>query len=318
MKTNIKFAQNLKKYLCFSGIIIIVGIICNIIFGVTLDIQFSGGTIVSYTYSGSIDENEIKDYVQEITEATVSTQISANMAVGQNENAGDYTVSIQFSGDKALPPETQKTITTSLQEKFPDNDFNLYESTSVEATMGVMFLLKCLVAVLIAAVIMVIYVAIRFRNIGGWSAGCMALVALALDIITVYFMFVILRFPIDSNFMAVILMIIGYSLNDTIVIYDRVRENRRLMGRHASDADVYNTSANQMFKRTIFTSLTTVMAIGTVLAVVLVYHINSVQTFALPMMIGVVHGCYSSNCIAGPLWVKWQERKADKKAKARA
>ena len=181
--------------------------------------------------------------------------------------------------------------------------------------MGFMFFMKCLCAIGIAAVLMVLYVAFRFRKIGGLSAGCMALVALVQDIIVVYFTFVILRFPIDSNFMAVILTIIGYSLNDTIVIYDRVRENRRLLGRDVSTAELYNVSANQMLKRTIYTSLTTALAIGTVLVVCLIMNIDSVVTFALPMLLGVIYGCFSSTCIAGPLWVAWQNRKAKKAAK---
>ena len=307
--THIRFAENVKKYVCISATVILIGIICNIVFGVHLDIQFTGGTIISYNYQGDIAENELKDYAQEITDKRITTTISKNFAGNGN------VLSLQLPGDETITPEGQKEITSKLQEKYADNKFTLSDSSSVEPTMGLMFFLKCLCAIAIAAVIIVLYVAIRFKKIGGLSAGCMALVALFQDIVIVYFTFVILRLPIDGNFMAVILMIIGYSINDTIVIYDRVRENRRLMGRHATNAEVFNKSANQMLKRTIFTSLTTVMAIGSVLAVSIAMGIDSVQSFALPMMLGVVYGCYSSNCIAGPLWVAWQNHK-DKKAAA--
>ena len=315
MKTNIRFSQNLKKYLCVSAAVILIGIVCNIIFGTHLDIQFSGGTIVNYTFTGNVEETELKDYIQNITEQTVTTNVSENLIAGDTSDKQSYVVAVQFSGDTVISPEQQQDITTKLQEKYKDNDFELRDSTSVEASMGLKFFLKCLVAIAIAAVIMVLYVAFRFRNIGGLSAGCMALVALAQDIVVIYFTFVILRLPIDSNFMAVILMIIGYSLNDTIVIYDRVRENRRLMDRNTPVAELYNTSANQMFKRTIFTSFTTVMAIGAVLVISIIFGLDSVRNFALPMMLGVIYGCYSSNCIAGPLWVAWQNRKAAKAAK---
>ncbi|MCR5636535.1 MAG: protein translocase subunit SecF [Clostridiales bacterium] len=307
--THIKFAENVKKYVCISAAVILIGIICNFVFGVHLDIQFTGGTILSYNYQGDIEENELKAFAQEITDDRITMTLSKNFAGNGN------VLSLQLPGDDTITPEGQKEITTKLQEKYADNNFTLSESSSVEPTMGLMFFLKCLCAIAIAAVIIVIYVAIRFKKIGGLSAGCMALVALCQDIVIVYFTFVILRLPIDSNFMAVILMILGYSINDTIVIYDRVRENRRLMGKHATNAEVFNKSANQMLKRTIFTSLTTIMAIGTVLVVSIAMGIDSVRSFALPMMLGVVYGCYSSNCIAGPLWVAWQNHK-DKKAAA--
>ena len=117
---------------------------------------------------------------------------------------------------------------------------------------------------------------------------------------------------IDSNFIAVVLMILGYSLNDTIVIYDRVREERRKMGSKTDIGYVFDYSATRVLKRTIFRSVTTLIAIGTVLVISIIFNIDSVTSFALPMMIGVISGCYSSVCIAGPLWVIWQRHKAKK------
>jgi preprotein translocase SecF subunit len=120
--------------------------------------------------------------------------------------------------------------------------------------------------------------------------------------------------PIDSNFIAVTLMILGYSLNDTIVIYDRVRENRNYMAGNKIDfAQLFNKSGTQVFRRTVCTSVTTLSAIVSVLIFAMVFNIQSVVTFALPMMIGVISGCYSSICIAGPLWVMWQNHKEAKK-----
>ena len=142
----------------------------------------------------------------------------------------------------------------------------------------------------------------------------MALVALFHDVAMIYFLYVIFQMPIDSNFIAVVLMILGYSLNDTIVIYDRVREERKLMGRRTDVGTVFNVSATKTLKRTIMTSVTTLTAIMTVYILATIFNISSVKGFALPMMIGVVSGCYSSICIAGPLWVMWQNHKAKKKA----
>lgn len=104
----------------------------------------------------------------------------------------------------------------------------------------------------------------------------------------IYFMYVIFRMPIDSNFIAVVLMILGYSLNDTIVIYDRVREERKALGRKTDAGMVFNLSATKSLKRTIITSVTTLSAILIVYIVALVYNISSVQAFALPMIIGII------------------------------
>ena len=301
-----------KVFFGISIAIIVIGIICNIIFGVTLDIQFSGGSMISYTYNGTLDENELKDLVQEKTPGNqVTFSISKNLA-GNNEVGEGYYLTIQFSGKNAIDAEVQSEISTALEEKYPDNNFEVSEFSSVDPTMGTKFFVKCLVAVAIASVLMVIYVTFRFKKIGGMSAGMMGLVALFHDMVIVYIVFVLFRMPIDSNFIAVILMILGYSLNDTIVIYDRIRENKAKLGPKAELVDVYNLSMTQCIRRTVFTSITTLVAIGSVYAVCLVYNITSIQSFALPMMFGVISGCYSSICIASPLWVVWQQHKIAK------
>ena len=312
MKKDINFIGKKKIFFAISLSIIAIGLICNIIFGATLDIQFKGGTIASYSYVGDIDETALKDTIQEATpEHTVTFTVTQDI-MNNTENAQAYSVKIQFSGNESVPGEVLDNITTALEENFPDNNFEYKETSSVEAAMGWKFLLKCLTAVAIASVLMVIYVTIRFKRIGGLSAGVMALVALFHDVAMIYFLYVIFRMPIDSNFIAVVLMIIGYSLNDTIVIYDRVREERRNAGPKADLAQVFNHSATAVMGRTIATSITTLVAIGTVYVVALVFNLTSVQAFALPMMIGIVSGCYSSLCIAGPLWVMWNTRKGKK------
>lgn len=314
MKKDINFIGKSKIFFTISLAIIAIGLICNIIFGVTLDIQFKGGTIVSYTFVGEIDETELKDVIQEATPEHQVTFTVAKDIMNNTDEEQAYSISIQFSGNESVPSEVIEDITNALEEKFPDNHFEYKENSSVEPSMGFKFLLKCLTAVAIASVLMVIYVTIRFKRIGGLSAGVMALVALFHDVAMIYFLYVIFRMPIDSNFIAVILMIIGYSLNDTIVIYDRVREERRLAGPKADIADVFNHSASRVMGRTIATSITTLVAIGTVYVVAIVFNLTSVQAFALPMMIGIVSGCYSSLCIAGPLWVFWNKRGSKKEA----
>ena len=313
MKKDLNFVGRSKIFFGISLGIILIGIICNFIFGATLDIQFKGGAIISYSFTGEVDENALKDTIQTATPNNVVTFTVSKDIMNNTETDDAYVIDINFSGESAIDTATQDTITKELTEKFPENNFVYQESSSVEAAMGTKFLLKCLTAVLIACVLMVLYVTIRFKIIGGLSAGVTALIALFHDVAMIYFMYVIFRMPIDSNFIAVVLMILGYSLNDTIVIYDRVREERKLAGPKADVADVFNHSASAVLKRTICTSITTLAAIGTVYVVATIFGLDSVQGFALPMMIGVISGCYSSLCIAGPLWVMWQKREKKEK-----
>ena len=308
----LNFTGKKKIFFGLSLGIILIGIICNFIFGTTLDIQFSGGATLTYSYQGDISHDKLHDFIQEKTSDRITTSFSSDLAGGTGNN-----VTVQFAGNEAIDKEIGSTLTADLQKQYPDAKFALLEENSVDPSMGMSFLLKCLVAVGIASVLMVLYVTLRFRKIGGLSAGVMALVALFHDIAMIYFLYVIFRWPIDSNFIAVVLMILGYSLNDTIVIYDRVREQRKLMGRKTGIDTVFNVSCTKTIKRTIMTSVTTLAAILTVFVVASVFNISSVKGFALPMMIGVISGCYSSICIAGPLWVIWQTHKAKKKAAAK-
>ncbi len=309
---HIDFIGKSKIFFGISLGIMLICLILNIFVMPTLvDIQFTGGTIIKYTYGGDISESDVKKVAQDATKETISFTFSENLAADAN-NKNNHVVSLEFTETKALSVDEKQEITSALTKAYPDNNFAESESSSVDASKGLNFFLKCMVAVGLAVILMIIYVALRFKKIGGLSAGCMAVVALIHDIIIVYFSFVVFRMPLDDNFIAVLLMILGYSLNDTIVIYDRIRENRKKLGPKTTNAELVNSSLNQCFVRTICTSITTIAAIGSVLGVALYYNIDSIISFALPMMIGLVSGCYSSICIACPLWVVWTNHK-DKK-----
>ena len=259
-------------------------------------------------------ENEFTFVKTDVKKDTVEFSYSESLA-SSNKNA--HVVSVQFTGNRAVSNEDQVYITGKLQDTFPKNNFTVDSFTSVDPSKGPSFFFKCLAAVIMAAVIMIFYVAIRFRKIGGLSAGIMAVVALIHDLIIVYFVFAIFQMPLNDNFIAVVLMILGYSLNDTIVIYDRIRENRRKAGPKVPIGDIVDTSLNQCMFRTICTSITTIAAIASVLAVSLIFNITSIVSFALPMMIGLISGSYSSLCIAAPLWVIWKKHDEKKKAAQR-
>ncbi|MDE6710262.1 MAG: protein translocase subunit SecF, partial [Oscillospiraceae bacterium] len=165
------------------------------------------------------------------------------------------------------------------------------------------------------------YIAIRFKNIGGWLAGVCAIAALLHDCIIVYGTFIICHMSINANFMAVVLTILGYSINNTIVIYDRIRENETLYRKSKTRNDIVNMSINQSLTRSINTSITTIAAMLAVTIVAAVYGVTSIISFSLPMMIGMIAGAYSSVCFTCPLWLTLEDKihkggKPKKKARA--
>lgn len=311
-KFHINFTGHSKIFFGISLGIMLVCLILNItLLPTQLDIQFTGGAIMNYSYTGDLSEDEIASVAQKATKENVSFQFSKNIAA---TDGAENVLSIELTEAKKIAPEDEATITYALQEAFPKNNFTNTQTTSVDPSKGATFFLKCMVAVLIAAVLLILYVGVRFRKIGGISAGCTAVIAIVHDVIMVYFCFVLFRMPLDDNFIAVVLTILGYSINSTIVVYDRIRENRRLAGPRANISEVVNNSINQTLARTICTSITTLLALGSVLAVALIFNISTVVSFALPMMCGVIFGCYSSVCISSPLWVIWTNHKQKVKA----
>lgn len=297
-----------KISLMVYAAILIAGIVMGLIFGVSLDINFKGGTRITYSFTGKVKDAKFTDAVGEVI--TKKFTVSRNTSI-----AGDTdTFTISLVGRKSLSAEIQEKLTEKLTETFPDNNIELYDSNSVSPTVAGVFFLKSLVAVLIAAALVVVYVGIRFKKIGGITAALTALCALVLDLMVTFVTCVIFRLQIDSNYIAVVLTILGYSLNDTIVCYDRVRENKKLFPDLTTEQNM-NLSISGILTRNIVTSVTTSLAVLTIVVVSELYGLSSLRTFAIPMTFGLLSGCVSSLFVAGPLWVVWRERREKKKAK---
>lgn len=312
-KFNINFEKNKKYYFAFSLTLILIGLIFNIIFGTNMDIKFTGGSIIKYSYSDSnITADNIKQIVEDTTGMETKVTLSNSMVASSGDSSSTNIASVEFAGNQAIDVNKQNDLKNAINQAYPNSNFQLSESSSIDPTNGKTFFLKCMCAVAMASILMLIYIGIRFTKIGGWSAGAMAVIGLLHDVLIIYFTFVVFRMPIDDNFIAVALTIIGYSLNDTIIIYDRIRENKRLLGEDTRIETLVNTSINQTFTRTINTTVTTALAISSVLVVALIFNVSSVVTFAFPMLIGIVCGCYSTICISGPLWIIWKNHVAKK------
>ncbi len=310
MKKQFDVVGNRKKFFIFSSVLIVIIVLFSAVFGVQMDIEFKGGAIMTYSYTGELSADAFKGVAETTFGAGLSVQMGSDIATNTQ------TATINMPGSSTVTPQTIEAFSTVLVESFPDNTFEQLYIDNVNPSMGAEFFAKCIVAVVLASVLILAYISVRFKKIGGFSAGVMAIVALVHDLIIVFGVFVIGRIPLDSNFIAAMLVILGYSINDTVVVYDRVRENEQLLGKTISFDKMVNLSINQSLKRSINTTISTVLALGAVCVVSLVFGLDSIFTFALPLIVGMVSGVYSTIFIAGPLWVTWKTR-AGKQNKAK-
>ena len=295
-----------KIFYTISSSLIALFIVLTFVRGLNFSIEFQGGTLISYEYTGEINMSAVEKTVKDTIGETVTVK------AGEGMSDDSKTIELSFASKEGISSEKQLKLKEALAEQYKDNELELLNATDVSATNGWQFFLKCLVAVAFAAVVMIVYIGFRFKKIGGMSAGVMSVVALVHDMIMVYGAFIIFGFSIDANFMAVLLTILGYSINATIIIYDRIRENRRLLGNKTPIAEMVDTSITETLGRSVHTSVTTVIAMGVVSVVCVINGISSILSFAVPTIIGMISGIYSSNCIAPTLWVAWQKHKEKK------
>ena len=308
MKRIIHFYEKRFVYFIISGVLLLTGIVALILGGVQLDIQFKGGAILKYSTTVEIDAEKAADMAQRTLNRLVDAQVTKDLASGQHR------LVLNLSGERGLDAADQDKLNEALKAAFSEAQLSLSESNMVEPFFGKRFLQNGILAVTLASALIVLYVWISFRKISGLSAGVMALVALLHDLLMVFFTCVLFQIPIGDSFVAVALTIIGYSINDTIVIYDRIRENARLEPKLAVD-QLVNKSVTQSLSRSVNTNLAVFLSVTLIWAFAFGGGIDSIQRFALPMMVGTISGCYSTVCIAGPLWAMWQMR--GKKTKLR-
>ena len=280
------------------AVVFILGVVLR---GVNFAIEFSGGTMLTYEYEGEVNTNDISAVVGDIVSVPVTVR------TGESLDSGNKQFIISFTSDEGLNVERQAQLTDALQEKYPDGNITLFDSNDVSPSSGREFLLKCLVAVIFAGIVVIIYIAIRFRNIGGWSAGVCSIFALCHDILVAITASVVFGFEFNANIVAVILTILGYSINNTIVIYDRIRENRSLMPK-ASLNELINTGCSQSLTRSVRTSVTTIGTMLIITIVVLISGYNSLLTFSVPLVFGLISGTYSSLFVAPVTWSWWKGR----------
>lgn len=275
----IDFVGRRKIWYAISLVIIIPGLIALMLHGLNLGIDFTGGTIINLKFNQPVTTTEISEVLK-------SFDLGENVPI---QVANDNTVLIRT---KALEQEQTDQIVRAFQAKY--GQVTVLRVEKVGPVVGKELTMKAIYSVLVASVLMLIYITFRFE----FKFGVAAVIALLHDVLVVLGVFALLRIEVDSSFIAALLTILGYSINDTIVIFDRIRENRKIMPK-ASVEDLVNRSITQTLTRSINTVLTVVFT----LVALLLFGGETTKIFVLAMLIGVISGCYSSICNASPLWV---------------
>lgn len=274
-------------FFAFSLIVIIGGIVFGLVTGFKFDIDFKGGTKIEVDLKEEFNNDDIENIVKNAVGKT---------ALVQKMTGGESAVTITTD---VMSEDESDNVVKSLKEKYTNMDEPSVRN--VQPSYGSELLNSALLAIGVAIILILLYIGIRFKTLG-FTAAITAIIALLHDALFIIAIYGIFKLPINSTFVAVILTIIGYSINDTIIIYDRIRENKRKITKSSDTKDTINTSLSQTMKRTMYTSLTTITAILVVYVFALINNQTVLKEFALPLTIGVLVGTYSSIFIASSLW----------------
>lgn len=287
------------KFCMLGSLIVIIACFCMMPVNnkskgspLNFSVEFAGGTslTVGFDKEYSLSEAE-KDIVPVIAEAAGIGEagISVQTVSGTNE----IVFKMPELSDDGTDDSQMSKVRSALTDKL---GADVKEANVISGSVSSEMSKNAIFSVILAAILMLIYIAIRFHDV---KFGASAVIALLHDVAMVFCLYIILRLTVGNTCIACLLTIVGYSINATIIIFDRVRENIGVMKpKKASYKDIVNLSINQTFSRTIYTSLTTFVTIF----VLYIMGVASIKEFALTLMAGVVIGAYSSVCITGPLW----------------
>lgn len=305
----VNFLKNRKIFISISALIVATGVVFMVVNGTggkgvfNFDLEFSGGTSTSVTFDREYTLDEVeKEIIPVIKEATGSKTVQQQIVKGSN--------TIVFK-TQMLDHEKREALNKALSDKFGINtsDKEVVNSENISATVSSEMRRDAVIAVVVATLCMLIYIWIRFRDV---KFATSAILALVHDVLVVLAFYAISRTNVGNTFIACMLTIVGYSINATIVIFDRIRENMAVM-KKSTLAEVVNNSITSTLSRSINTSLTTFFMVF----MLFVLGVSSIREFAAPIMVGILAGAYSSMFISGALWFMMKKasyKKAVKKA----
>ncbi len=299
-----KVIESRKKYYAVSICVIVLGLLFMIINGVNgkgafnQDIEFTGGSRLQVDVKQAFS-NTLKSEIEVIAKEVTGNE---NIRV---TSSGTTSVIISMPHTST---EARQSLFTALKEKYNLTETDLQYDTDFSPTISQDIKLGAVKAVFVGTILILIYISFRFKD---YKFGMSAIIALLHDVCVMLAVYAIFRVPLNNSFIAAILTIVGYSINDTIIVFDRIRENkvkRGLKEHQVVPLDLVDNSISQTIGRSVSTSFTTIVI------VVLLFFIgtSTVKEFAFPLIIGVAAGTYSSIFIASPIWYDLTHKHAKK------
>lgn len=285
-----------KIFFAIPVAILLVAVVMYVVCGgFVLGVDFAGGSEIVMDIKTAIDKDEVSKIYEEATgKKPVAVQESL---ISETE--------VTVKGE-TLTDEQSEKVWEAFKEKYSLEDTDRLSVQNVSPTIGKELGKNAVIACILAVILMLIYISVRFE----FLSGVAAIIALIHNVLILISAYVIFRMPLDTTFIAAILTVIGYSINDTIVIFDRIRENVKF-NKKAPFAEVSAKSIIQSLTRTVNTSVTTLLTI----VLLFILGVDSIKNFSLALVIGIVCGTYSSICIATPVWVLLRGDKGEKAKK---
>lgn len=298
LKKTFSFIKHRKIYYIISAAIIIIGLVFGLVGGMNYGIDFTGGTMIQVDMHKQVDMNDVEKAVEGLMEDP------SIIYSGENNNE------IVIKSIEALDNNQRADVIEALGEKFGITEEDVLASEQFGPSVGDELKWNAVKAVIIASLGMLIYVIFRFKS---WQYGLSSIIGVLHDVLMVIAFYCIFGFTVNNPFIAAILTLVGYSINDTIVIFDRIRDNRALHKKESLEVNI-DSSINSTLNRTIMTSLTTFV----VMVPLCIMVSSSIREFIIPLMIGVFIGCYSSIFICSPVLydLTKEESKYEKQIKA--
>lgn len=310
-----------KKYyfFAFSILLTLIGVIGFIANGIQLDLQFQGGTVIQMQMQDDkFDATKAEQVVQQLVNRKAVAQKMKTL--NGDKGAQVDILSVSIASAQTLTSDEVNTVIDGLKKEFSNiNSNEQIVIQNIQPLIGKEMLNNGIKAIIWACILMIVYIWWRFRTMAnsGLSAGFTAVFGLLHDALIMLSVYIIFKIPLNESFIAAVLTILGYSINDAIVIYDRIRENTTLL-RKQPIAAIVNTSILQTFTRSVNTGMCTLICIIVILIFASVNNIQSLKEFSFPMLVGIISGTYSSIFISSPLWVLWKEHQDKKRIAVKA
>lgn len=317
LNKDMNIVKNWKYYIIAPLVIVFVAIIVFACLGFNLGIDFTGGTILKVNFGTDISNSEYNNYKSEI-ESILNDNNIKKYSLQKEGSTEDASISIKFQDINGKTEEEMADVISAVIEQIevtlnPNNsipNFNVEDSQRIGASASDNLIRNALLSIGLAVLLMLIYIAIRFE----FASGIAAIVALLHDVLIMCAMVIICRIQVNSSFIAALITIIGYSINNTIVIFDRIRENlRKDEYSKTTNAQMVDISVRQTLTRTIYTSLTTILSV----ALLAIIGVSSIREFLFPIIIGLFAGTYSSIFLSGTIWSFIYNRSKDKRLQKR-